>query len=274
MHRYLLIVPSLLLLVLIAGMGGCVQSNSSSNTSAQSDDNTILRVGITTNAPPMAYIEKGKVTGLEAAFARGLGRFMGRDVRFIQLKWEDQITALLSGKTDIIMSSMTITPARKYQIAFCKPYMISGQVSLVRLQEMYRYKNGFTDLLNPSVKIGTVKATTGALFVEKNIATDRKQRYFSYTHPEQGVKALLNKDIDDFIYDLPMNFYFAARNEANGLAPVITPLTREQIAWGVRKDDIALYNVANDYLEGIRQDGRLKEMLIKWIPFFKHVFNR
>jgi ABC-type amino acid transport substrate-binding protein len=172
------------------------------------------------------------------------------------------------------MSSMTITDARLYRIAFCNPYMISGQVSLVRLTDMNRYRNGFTDLLNPSVKIGTVKGTTGNLFIEKNVATDRKQRFYNFETPQQGVKALLTQKIDAFVYDLPMNFYFAAQNEANGLAPVTTPMTREQIAWGVRKDDTELQQTANAYLASIKQDGLLKKMLIRWIPFFKNVFNR
>ena len=271
MLRYSLSV--ILSFLILLTLSSCVQSDYDTGSASSSNTKT-LRVGITPNAPPTAYKESGQVTGLEAEFARGLARFAGREVRFVELKWNDQIPALLAGKTDIIMSSMTITDARLYRIAFCNPYMISGQVSLVRLTDMNRYRNGFTDLLNPTVKIGTVKGTTGDLFIVKNVATDRKQRYFNFETPEQGVKALLAQKIDAFVYDLPMNFYFAAQNEANGLAPVITPMTREQIGWGVRKDDTVLQQTANAYLAEIKQDGRLKQMLIHWIPFFKNVFNR
>ncbi len=271
MIRYSLSV--ILSVFLLCSLSSCVQ-NSYDTGSISAGNTKILRVGITTNAPPTAYKERGQVTGLEAEFARGLARFAGKEVRFVELKWKDQIPALLAGKTDIIMSSMTITDARLYRIAFCNPYMISGQVSLVRLTDMNRYRNGFTDLLNLTVKIGTVKGTTGDLFIVKNVATDRKQRYFNFETPQQGVNALLAQKIDAFVYDLPMNFYFAAQNEANGLAPVITPMTREQIGWGVRKEDTVLQQTANAYLAEIKQDGRLKQMLIHWIPFFKNVFNR
>jgi len=254
-------------------LSACVQNEYDTGSPAAGNP-ILLKVGITTNAPPMAYKEGGLVTGLEAEFARGLAKFTGRKLRFVELKWDDQIPALLAGKTDIIMSSMSITKARNYRISFCNPYMISGQVSLVRLSEMNRFSNGFTDLLNQTVKIGTVKGTTGALFIEKNVATDRKQRFYNYESPEQGIKALRAKKIDAFVYDLPMNFYFAAQNESNGLAPVTIPFTREQIAWGVRKDDNALREAANGYLAEIKEDGRLKNMLIRWIPFFKTVFNR
>jgi polar amino acid transport system substrate-binding protein len=259
--------------LLLFPLSACVQNEYDTAESVAADPG-LLRVGITTNAPPMAYREGGQVTGLESEFARGLAAFTGKKLRFIELKWEDQIPALLAGKTDIIMSSMTITEARSYRIAFCNPYMISGQVALVRLAEMFRFRNGFTDQLNPTVKIGTVYGTTGALLIQENVATDGKHRFYNYKNPVQGVSALRAKTIDAFIYDLPMNFYFAAQNEINGLAPVTIPMTREQIAWGVRKDDAALRESANAYLAAIKEDGRLKDMLIRWIPFFKNVFNR
>ena len=261
---------------LLAVLASCVQNDYDTGTGAGTPKSgkDVLRVGITPNAPPMAFKQQGKLTGLEVEFARGLAQFTGKDLKFVELKWEEQIPALLAGKTDIIMSSMTITDARSYQIAFCTPYMISGQVSLVRLADMYKFRNGFTDLLNATIRIGSVKGTTGALFVEKNVATDRKNRYFYYQNPKQGVDALLAKKIDAFIYDLPMNFYFAAQNESNGLAPVAMLMTREQIAWGIRTNEPELQQAANAYLQSIKESGRLKKMLVQWIPFFKNVFNK
>ncbi len=260
---------------LLFNLSACVQNDYDTGAVAPASNNKgVLRVGITPNAPPMAFKQQGKLTGIEVEFARGLARFTGKDLKFVELKWEEQIPALVAGKTDIIMSSMTITDARSYQISFCTPYMISGQVSLVRLADMYKFSNGFTDLLNLTIRIGSVKGTTGALFIEKNVATDRRDRYFYYQNPQQGVKSLLDQKIDAFVYDLPMNFYFAARNESNGLAPVSMLLTREQIAWGIRNNEPELQQAADAYLKTIKDNGQLKQMLIKWIPFFKNVFNK
>lgn len=259
---------------LLFNLSACVQNDYDTGAVAPKSGTNVLRVGITPNAPPMAFKQQGKLTGLEVEFARGLARFTGKDLKFVELQWEEQIPALLAGKTDIIMSSMTITDARSYQISFCTPYMISGQVSLVRLTDMNKFRNGFTDLLNPAIRTGSVQGTTGALFIKKNLATDRKDRYFYYPTPQQGIKALLNKKIDTFIYDLPMNFYFAAHNENNGLAPVSMLLTREQIAWGIRNNEAELQLAANAYLKTIKDNGQLKQMLVKWIPFFKNVFNK
>ena len=81
------LIASLLALLL----SSCVQSgnNSRSVTIAPAPD--LLRVGVSTNAPPLIYSKNDKVTGLEADLARKLGQFTGKRVKFVELKWEDQI---------------------------------------------------------------------------------------------------------------------------------------------------------------------------------------
>ncbi len=249
---------------------GCVASHQSA-VSPDSPGEPLLKVGITTNAPPMAYRGNGKITGLEAEFAKGLAQYSGRKLRFVELKWEQQISALLSGKTDIIMSAMTVTDARRYQIAFADPYMVTGQVSLVRLAEYNRFSSGFTDLLNPTVRVGTVKATTGDFLVTQSKS---KGTIIHYDSAAQGVQGLLEKKIDVFVYDLPMNFYMAAKYANQGLTPVTVPMTKEFIAWGIRKDDTRLLAQANGYLQEIKSSDKLQQIIIRWIPFYERLFNK
>src|SRR5262245_39798064 len=82
-------------------------------TSSAPSEVTPLRVGITADFPPMVYKEAGKVTGVEVDFANALGAELNRPVKFVEVDWADQITALAEGRTDIIMSGMSITPARQ-----------------------------------------------------------------------------------------------------------------------------------------------------------------
>jgi len=262
---------SLFFFLSIAGIlcSGCVASHQSA-VSSDLPGEQLLKVGITTNAPPMAYRENGKITGLEAEFAGGLAEYSGRKLRFVELKWEEQIPALLAGKIDIIMSAMTITDARRYQIAFADPYMVTGQVSLVRLAEYNRFSSGFTDLLNPTVRVGTVKATTGYFLVTQSKS---KGKSIHYDSAAKGIQGLLDKKIDVFVYDLPMNFYLGAKYTNQGLAPVTVPMTKEFIAWGLRKDDTKLLAQANEYLQEIKSSGKLQQMIIRWIPFYEKLFN-
>jgi ABC-type amino acid transport substrate-binding protein len=56
-----------------------------------------LRVGITPDAPPMAFRRSGQVEGMEVDLAQRLGAALGRPVRFVELPWRDQIPSLLAG---------------------------------------------------------------------------------------------------------------------------------------------------------------------------------
>ena len=134
---------------LLAGMlvlllSSCGPTASGSHTVAIAPDPSILRVGVSANAPPLIYSKNNKITGLEAEFARKLAGFTGKKVKFIELKWQDQIAALENNKIDIIMSGMSITQARQYRIAFSNPYLRSGQILLVRLGEKLCFLPGYT----------------------------------------------------------------------------------------------------------------------------------
>ena len=95
-----------------------------------------LRVGITPDFPPLVFKQGDQVAGIEVELARMLGEELGRPVKFVEVKWDEQIPALLEGKTDIIMSSMTVTRERQVRIAFAEPFMKSGLVAAVRHEDV------------------------------------------------------------------------------------------------------------------------------------------
>jgi len=266
--RYIL---CLLFLLIFPGLTGCLQSGDLASSPADPPSPAQLRVGISPTGPPMIFRENGRISGLEADFARGLARRLGRTARFVELDFERQIPALLSGKIDIIMSGMTITQARSYRIAFAKPYMTTGQVSLVRLKDYNRFNDGFPPLMNPAVRVGTIRGTTGDMLVVQNKAKGEIRKFDT---PDQAVRALLDNTIDAFVYDLPMNFYLGAKYADQGLKPVVIPMSREYLAWGVRKGDRQLLEQANAYLDDLKEQGRLQEMIVHWIPFYRQIYNR
>lgn len=265
-HLSSLILSCLALLILMAGCGTTTIQPKTASDPTQ----PVLRVGVTPDARPMSFLEKGEVTGLEAEFSRGLAQFTNRRLEYIRLPWDEQIPALLAGKTDIIMSAMTITRSRSYQIHFSRPYMVTGQVSLVRLRDQSRFGTGFSDLLNPMIRVGVVRATSGDLLISRN---KNSKGIVRYDNADKAVQGLFDAEIDAFVYDLPMNFYIGALYADRGLVPITTPLTREKLAWGIRKEDAGLLEAANSYLAQLVESGELEKMVIHWIPFYASVYN-
>ncbi len=245
---------------------GCVSTDQKAAESIViAPDKNILRVGVTPNAPPLIFKQANKVVGLEADFAREFAKYLGKSLRFIELEWEDQIPALLENRIDIIMSGMTRTPLREVRIAFTTRYLESGQMALIRREDVARYSTGFFALTTSSA-IGVIKDTTGEYFVETNYSSVKKK---IYSTPDAAAKAVIKKKIDMFIYDAPMVLYLASENEIKGLTALFTLLTEEYLAWGFRKDNKDLLNSANNFLRTINDEGKLNQIIHYWIPFAK-----
>lgn len=223
-----------------------------------------LRVGITPHFPPVIYKEAGKLAGIEVDFAKLLGEELGRPIQFVEVDWEDQLPALTEGRTDIIMSSMSITRARQIRVAFTRPYLTIGQTVLVRREDANKYLLGFP--VRPEGTIGVLKATTGDFLVQQEFSRSKRK---DFKTPQDAAKALQKKKIDLFISDSPVVLWLGGLYEAEGLVPVPINLTEEHLAWAVRKSDPALLDSVNSALEKFQSDGRATALIKRWIPLYK-----
>lgn len=222
-----------------------------------------LRVGVSPNAPPLAYKSNGKLQGLEIDLATQLGAYLGKEVKFVQLDWNDQLPSLEKGRIDIIMSGMTVTPKRAYRIAFSKPYLRSGQILLVRRDEASRFSTGIFSLMGNKPEIGVIAGTTGDFFVTKTISKPRLTRF---SDSGSAVKALVDGKIDAVVHDAPILCYYAAQNEES-TTPILQMATEELLAWGISKSNPGLLNEVNTFIEQQETNGTLKATTTHWIPY-------
>ncbi|MBT8361016.1 MAG: transporter substrate-binding domain-containing protein, partial [Deltaproteobacteria bacterium] len=236
-----------------------------SNTERKNvDDSQILRIGISPNAPPLIYKEKGKITGLEASLAQRLGTFLGQEIKFVEVPWSKQFDYLNDGVTDIIMSGMTITEKRSLIVDFTTPYLRSGQIMLIRLEDRQLFSMGITSVMNTNYKIGTVADTISDFFVT---ATITKANEVVFKTSEQAVEALVSRDIDVFVYDAPIICYYAGKYQAEKLVPILSMATEEYLAWAVRKNDAELKEKINGFVEMISSGNVLRNEIKQWIPY-------
>ena len=236
---------------------------------AVSPDESLLRVGISPDSPPLISKKGDTPIGLEADLARDLGAFLGKQVRFIEVPWDEQITALLDDRTDIIMSGMSITPLREVRIAFSEPYFRTGQMALIGIKNKRIAPYGFYGIMGISLtlRFGVVKGTTGENFVNKNFSKAKEIEPFKTA--QAATAALLRGRIDILIYDAPMILMLAAENESKGLTVIPSLLTEEYLAWGLRKSDPDLIEAVNRFVDHIAANGQLDELIRRWIPFAK-----
>ena len=256
------------ILILLAGMltlitlAGCKTVGTTATTTGPAQNENVLRVGVSTNAPPLIFKQNERITGLEADFARELATYLGKSLHFVELKWEKQITALLDNQIDIIMSGMTKTALREARVSFATPYFRSGQMALIRMKDAASFRTGFYSIKD-DVAIGAVEDTTGEYFVLEQFGDNKT---VSFSKSTAAVEALIKGEIDIFIHDAPVIMYLGSENETRRVTPVYSLFTEEYLAWAVRKDDQRLRDAANVFLQEIHKNGRLKQMIQRWIP--------
>jgi polar amino acid transport system substrate-binding protein len=240
-------------------VGGCATTSTTSQSATPAPD--VLRVGIAIDLPPLAFKSGGEYTGVEPDLARALAADMGKTVQFVELRWEGLTDALLNGKVDIIMSGMTITPARLMRVNFADPYLKAGQTLLVRRTDADLIQ---VSLFDPKTKVGAQKATTGDFWAKQNCSkNDRKL----FPTASLGARALVSKQIDAFICDAPVNWWLASENEAAGLTVVGGYLTEEYLGWGIRKDNRELLETANRFIAESKKNGTLEALIRNWIAY-------
>ena len=237
-------------MVLLGLLGGC----------ASGPD---LRVGIAPNYPPLACMQNGVLAGVEPDLAQQLARQTGRSIRYEVIPFDRLNPALQAGQLDLIMAGMSITAERQRQVSFTDSYLKVGQMLLIREKEIKRFPRALFDQ-SAGVRIGVEKGSTGEQYALKTFA------WGGVTHfdtTEAGVRALEQGSIDCFVHDAPTVWRFSAdlATQHQGLVGLFEPLTDEPLAWAVRKNDPALLEQLNQELARMRREGRLQEILSKWI---------
>jgi Na+/H+-dicarboxylate symporter/ABC-type amino acid transport substrate-binding protein len=84
-----------------------------------------LRVGVVASRLPYVFADReGKLVGLDVEMAQVLGRDLGVKVEFIELQDLTALSPLLSsGRIDLAMSGIAVTPERAGEMLFSDPYL-------------------------------------------------------------------------------------------------------------------------------------------------------
>ena len=226
-----------------------------------------LRVGIAPDMPPLIMKKNGKTGGLELAFAQGLAQSLNRPLELVELPRTALAEALAGKRIDIVMSGMSVAEAQRQKLATTDPYLVSGQVVLVHLDDFEEFGHGSRALTNADIRLGVVAGSPGETLLK---GLEAKGSISRYSTGLSGLRALLMNKIDVFIHDYPANNLYAAQFVEQGLTPGVTLLTREPLAWAILPENTDLRREANTYLEGLARSGELEKMLTQALPFYRN----
>ena len=217
------------------------------------EDNTLV---MATNAefPPYEYYEGDEIVGIDAEIAAAIAEELGMELKIEDMAFDSIIAAVSSGKADIGVAGMTVTPEREENISFTDTYAHATQVIVVKEDSEIA---GPDDLAGKTV--GVQLGTTGDIYVEdiEDATIERYNKGF------EAVQALTDGKIDAVVIDGEPAKEFV--KDAEGLKILDEAFTEEDYAIAVAKDNTELLDKINGALADLKESGKLDEIIAKYI---------
>jgi polar amino acid transport system substrate-binding protein len=218
-----------------------------------------LVVGTTGTQPPLSMTTKdGEIIGLDADIAKLIATSLGVKIRFSKMLFSELIPALESGKADMIISGMTMTPERNAKVPFIGPYYVSGKGILLKEKSLAALDKEGLD--SPKFKVAALKGSTSQAFVETVTPQAKLVAAASY---DEALDLLFQDKIDVPVADFPFCLYCVSRYADKGLTVRGGRLTFEPLGIGVREDALLL-NWLENFLKILTGTGELTKLHDLW----------
>ena len=128
-----------------AGSSEAAGTASSAAADAESDmayvkDKGTLVVGMTDFAPMDYRDDSGEWIGFDADMAKAFAEYLGVDVEFLEINWDNKLMELDTKGVDVIWNGMTITDEVTNGASVSEPYCNNGQVVVVPADKAADYQ--------------------------------------------------------------------------------------------------------------------------------------
>lgn len=222
------------------------------------------KLTMATNAafPPYEYIEGGEITGIDAEIAAAIAAKLGLELQIDDMEFDSITEAIKSGKADIGLAGMTVTPDRQEEVDFTVSYATGVQVVIVTEDSAIA---SVDDLFAEGANhvIGVQRNTTGDIYTTDDIEKKGLGSIDRYSKGAEAVQALKTGKVDCVVIDNEPAKAFVA--EVDGLKILETEYVTEDYAAAMSKDNKALYEAVNAALQELIDDGTLKGIVDKYI---------
>lgn len=245
----------LLAVLLVCSLAAC----GSKNETAESG-----KLVMATNAtfPPYEYYEGDQIVGIDAEIAGAIAEKLGLELVIEDMEFDSIIEAVKSGKADMGLAGMTVTPERMESVDFTVSYATGIQVVIVTEDsDITSVDDLFAEGANHV--IGVQRNTTGDSFTTGDIEDAGLGTVDRYSKGADAVQALLTGKVDCVVIDNePAKAYVA---ETTGLKILDTEYAVEDYAAAMSKTNTELYEKVNAALKELIADGTVQSIVDKYI---------
>ncbi len=209
--------------------------------------------------------DKGEITGFDIEIAGEIAKDLGVKLKIQNIGFDSLMPgAITSGRADIVMSSVTITPERAKVVSFSNAYFKSAQVFIIQKGNPKKISWPMKTFANKN--IGVQKGTTGFYAADEKLKK-LKATLKVYDDFASGLADLKAGRIDSMIGDQPTVAYLdkAQPGQFVQAGGALKGVLKAEDYGAVFAKDSDLVAAANKTLERLNKSGAYQKLLEKWI---------
>jgi polar amino acid transport system substrate-binding protein len=176
------------------------------------------------------------------------------------MRFNDLLPALAAGKVDMVLSGMTIVPARNLRVAFVGPYFASGK-SILAKKANVESLDEIAKMNSPEKVLVALKGSTSQMFVEKLMPKAKLVLADDYG---QAVAMVRDDKAIAMVADYPICLVSVYRYPDAGLATLSKPISYEPIGVALPASDPLLVNWVQNFLNTLEKTGGMEQLVERW----------
>ena len=202
--------------------------------------------------PPFEYIDDdGNIVGIEPELIALICEKIGLAAEPLPMDFDGALEAAQNGKSDAIVSGVTVTEPRKLVYDFTTPYTTIIQAIVSKDGAVTMEKLG-------DAVIGVQRGTTGHIYAE-----DDYKNVIVYDTYSLAFQALQNGQVDCVLLDDAVGNAYIKQIPGLGIQP--TTYEVEEYAFGIAKGSTALLDAINAVLAELIEDGTVQAIIDKYM---------
>lgn len=244
----------ILSLIMVLSIAACGKKNSGSDMEYVKEKGTLV-VGITEFAPMDYKDANGNWIGFDADMAKAFGEYLGVDVEFVLIDWDNKILELDGNTIDCVWNGMTLVEEVVNGMECSNAYCNNAQVVIVPKDQADKYQT-----------IDSLKGLTFA--VESKSAGEGQVEllgldYVSVKDQASALMEVASETSDAAVIDSLMAGAMVGENTGYADLTYTIGLNEEQYGVGFRKgSDLA--KELNDFFAASYADGTMMKIAEKY----------
>ncbi len=216
-----------------------------------------IRVGVIADVAPFGFLDANqKPAGLDIDVANMVGKDLGVSVELVPMTAQNRIPYLATGKVDILIALLSLTPERAKQIMFTSPY---AATSIGVFGPADTKVSSIADL--GSMSIGVTRGTTEDMALT---AAAPKANIVRFEDNATATAAYESGQVDLYATADILAYSVNQGKNARKLAPKIS-FGADFAFMGVKNGEFGMLQWLNSWIYIAKQKGVLNDLSKKWL---------